>query len=452
MAGKRLYMGMRGRTAKVDLVQVLRRLNPNVPAGGNEDVLPRTPRDSNAARQIRAHVGADPHVKLLLTGHIGVGKSTELLNLAKESQEYRWVVFCSVAETLGVHNVTVFSLLVMLLRETVRSWTERLGDVPPGLVEALVERYSDAMKKESYRFKSPYTAAVPDVMVGAGRKLRLSTFQSGADLLRLYDAVLRGLALRSVTRDETMGLDPGPMAGMCELVLKELADRAGRPVLLIIDDLDKLRDQEARDDIFLNRAMTWRWLPCGIVATLPLDAVFSPIGPDLDQVWVEGPLVLDPLPVPEAEGGALDDEALQPYLKMLRSVNAEGVFSGYQCRRLANASSGLPRTFVAACATCVRYALEAGEEHIRDYHVDLVMRDLTERWQGRLNDSDYEALVGVLDSGGSNVPKAITLLRDGILVRDGAAPPEKRYRLATWAEPLLGAYRLRRQRAGTAST
>jgi hypothetical protein len=55
-------------------------------------------------------------------------------------------------------------------------------------------------------------------------------------------------------------------------------------------------------------------------------------------------------------------------------------------------------------------------------------------------------LVDVLDSEGSNVPHAISLLRDGILVRDGSAPPERQFRLAAWAEPLVEAYR-RRMRA-----
>ena len=227
---------------------------------------------------------------------------------------------------------------------------------------------------------------------------------------------------------------------------------AGRPVLLVIDDLDKIRDQDARDDVFLHRAMAWRRLHCGVVATLPLDAVFSKIGPDLDQVWVEGPMALDPLPVPEAAGGSLADEALQPYLRILRSIDAHEIFSARQCRRLANASSGLPRTFVSACAACVRYALDSQEKRVRDYHVDLVLRDIADRWRGRLDDSDYQALIDVLDSEGSNVPRAISLLRDGILVRDGSAPPERQFRLASWAEPLVDAYRQRMLRKQSATS
>src|ERR1039457_2728537 len=96
----------------VDLRELLRRLNPNVPAGQGDHALPRTPRDSSAMRQLRVSVSADPMTKALLAGHIGVGKSTELLHLAKEMSDERHVIQCSIAQTLGVHNVDTFSLLI----------------------------------------------------------------------------------------------------------------------------------------------------------------------------------------------------------------------------------------------------------------------------------------------------------------------------------------------------
>ncbi|MFH1919684.1 MAG: hypothetical protein ABIP48_07375 [Planctomycetota bacterium] len=434
---------------RASLEAVLRRLNPNVPAGQTGDAIPRIPRDSTALRQIRAHLGADPFAKMLLTGHIGVGKSTELLHFAREMEANRWVIQCSVASTLGVHNVNTFSLLVVLLEASIRSWVKRLGEISPGLVGGLVDLVRKLVPEETrpakltplHRIQKELLEQVDARALLAG-KPTLRIVDTGWALLNLYDEILQRLALRSVSVEQAGALDPSPLALSCELILKELENEAGKPVLLVIDDLDKVRSEEARDDVFLNRAMAWLRLPCGIVSTLPLDALFSSRGRELDEVWFDVQ-VLDPLPVPAADGGTLDDPALQPYLSILRSVGAEGVLSALQCRRLANASSGLPRTFVSACSACVAYAVEADEVHVRDYHVDLVLRDIADRWRGRLDDSDYRALIDVLDSEGSNVPRAISLLRDGILVRDGTAPPERQFRLASWAEPLVEAYRRR---------
>ena len=237
------------------------------------------------------------------------------------------------------------------------------------------------------------------------------------------------------------------LAENTEVFLKELRAKAGKPVFLVIDDLDKLRDRTAQKDVFLERAMAWLRLPAGIVATLPLDLVFAARGRELDDLW--GAVhILDPLPVPGGdyrryrglrEDAGIGDEKQQWYWSVLKSVEADRLISPLQCRRLANISSGLPRSFVHDCAASVRYALEAGRDHVSHQHIDLVAQDHIAIWRGRFTDEDYEAVIGVLDSGGSNVPKAARWLHDGLLIRDGTDPRGEQYRLATWAEPLVQA-------------
>jgi hypothetical protein len=134
---------------------------------------------------------------------------------------------------------------------------------------------------------------------------------------------------------------------------------------------------------------------------------------------------------------------------MLRAAGADQLFTGRQNRRLAHASGGLPRTFIYFCSTCALYALEANESHVRNSHIDLVLQDMANKWRGRLTDADYEGIQSVLQSEGANVRNVVQPLRDGVLVRDGSQPPDKQYRIAPWAEPLLKAYEKRTQTAGT---
>ena len=385
------------------------------------------------------------HLVIETAGHIGVGKSTEILHLANEMQSERFVVKCSIAQTLGVHNIDVFSLLIVVLEASIRSWIENLGEIPPELVEDLaghVRNLIPETKKLVRRQKAVSGLEALFEMQSLFGEAPI-TLKTGKQLTKLYSEVLQRLALRYVSDELRSALDPSSIAMSCEVLLKELENAAGKPVLLVIDDLDKLRDERAQTDIFLDRAMAWIRLPCGVVATLPFDVWFSARGRELDQVWGEIQ-VLDPWPVPDLSEGGLHDELLKPYLALLRGMGAHGVFSALQCRNLAHAASGIPRSFIQAGSSCVRYALEAGEEHVKEYHVNLVLQDLTDRWRGRLIDSDYEALIGVLDSGGSNVPKAIQMLRDGILIRGENAKGEMRFRIANWAEPLLEAYRKRK--------
>ncbi len=68
-------------------------------------------------RQLRTLLRADPYAKALLTGHIGVGKLTELWQLCRGLESERFVVWCSLAQSLGVHNTKTFSLLIVSWRQ-----------------------------------------------------------------------------------------------------------------------------------------------------------------------------------------------------------------------------------------------------------------------------------------------------------------------------------------------
>ena len=110
-------------------------------------------------------------------------------------------------------------------------------------------------------------------------------------------------------------------------------------------------DPALQQSLFIDRAMAWLRLPCGVVATLPFDAYFRERSAEIDQLWTDV-LVLDPLPIPTIDGQDMSEPALQPYLTMLREAGADQLFTARQNRRLAHASGGLPRTFIYFCSTC----------------------------------------------------------------------------------------------------
>jgi hypothetical protein len=427
----------------VDLQELIRRFNPNLPAGTNDFTIPRTPRESSAIRQIAVQIGADPRAKVLLTGHIGVGKSTEILNLGRQMESERFVVSCSTASTLGAHNVNAFSLLVVILEATVRNWTSRIGDLPPGLVESIKNRLKGLDKK--VKLPPPFRE-----FLAASQSLFSEVGPRGGELAALLSNSLGNLAFRSETPHLVSSSDLQDLQTCCEEALKELENQTGKPVLLLIDDLDKVRNEDSQREVFVDRAMAWIRLPCGLLSTLPLDVLFGPLGSDLDQLWGDVQ-VLEPLPVPDrSEKGVGDpskvkDPLLQIYLAILESVGADDAISALQCRRLAFLASGLLRQFVQYCGSAIRYASSVGLKHVRDTQIDLVEQDMAAKWSGRLNDSDYQSLIEVLDSHGRNLPKALPLLRDGLLIRERGNDSLVRFRVPAWVMPFVDQYRKRDQ-------
>ncbi len=105
-----------------ELRSLLRRLNPNRPASLSQNTLPRIERVGGSLSLLSTHLKADQYTKALVAGHIGVGKSTELMHLSELLKNDYFVIFRSVSSVLGAHNTSVPTLLVFLLEEAVKRW------------------------------------------------------------------------------------------------------------------------------------------------------------------------------------------------------------------------------------------------------------------------------------------------------------------------------------------
>ena len=152
-------------------------------------------------------------------------------------------------------------------------------------------------------------------MVWKGR----SEFGTGEQLAALYSDCIRRLAIRSVVDADLASIDVSAVVESCEVILKEIREKSDKPVLLVIDDLDKVMEPSMQQSLFIDRAMAWLRLPCALVATLPFDAYFRERSAEIDQLWTDV-LVLDPLRVPTIDGQDLSEPALRPYLMMLHDA------------------------------------------------------------------------------------------------------------------------------------
>jgi hypothetical protein len=116
---------------------------------------------------------------------------------------------------------------------------------------------------------------------------------TGEQLAKVYLDCLQRLALRYVPAADLGSIDPTSVASSCEVLLKELASKATKHVLIIIDDLDKVGEERLQESIFIDRAMAWMRLPCAVVATLPFETYFGTRSAELDDVWGDVLLVFN---------------------------------------------------------------------------------------------------------------------------------------------------------------
>ncbi len=395
-----------------ELRGLLRRLNPNRPASLSQNTLPRIERVGGSLSLLSTHLKADQYTKALVAGHIGVGKSTELIHLAESLKNDYYVIFRSVSSVLGAHNTSVPTLLVFLLEEAVRRWNSEFEQMPTELVCNIGEIFG---------IRSG---------VGTGMQLLLSLIglQTPSELQKAKDSpnfatpiemekfltkILQKISLRYFRFEENRSIDISDLALAFENLLNKMVEYAKKPLLIIIDDLDKIGDEQVSLDLFVQRAMAWIRLPCAIVATMPVDMYFHDRAREIDHIWGEVS-ILEPLDTP-GETAELTDPSLPFYLTLMKEIGGEKYFSAKQTNRLARVSGGIVRDFVHLCALSVNYVLDTGESHVRDWHIEAVERVFSEKFQSRLDDNDYAIIEKVVRQQG-NAKAGAQLIRSGALL------------------------------------
>lgn len=419
-----------------DLRELLRRLNPNRPASLSDNSLPRIERVGGSLSLLSTRLKADPYAKALVAGHIGVGKSTELMHLAESLENDYFVIFRSVSSVLGAHNASVPTLLIFLLEEAVRRWNAELAPMPKELVRNIGEMFG---RRADGGSGLPLLLSLIGLQIPSESQMEKDSpvFSTSIQMENFLTKILQKISLRYFRFEENQSIDISDLALAFENLVNEMMAYADKPLLIVIDDLDKINDEKASVDLFIQRAMAWIRLPCAIVATMPVDMYFHDRAREIDNIWGEVS-ILDPLDTP-GEAAELTDPALSFYLSLMKEIGGEKYFSAKQINRLARASGGIVRDFVHLCALSVNYVLDTGESHVKDWHIEAVERALSEKFQSRLDDNDYATIEKIVSKQG-NAKAGAQLIRSGALLCKRDESKQRVYQVHPLVEKIVNHY------------
>lgn len=210
---------------------------------------------------------AEQRRKVLIYGHTGSGKSTEIVRFQEErSAEFRFVRV-SVAKEGLLSTLTPVSLLVLVLDQAVRHCMESGLRLDEGLVERVYEWFKD-------------TVAVTDEEVGGQVRVEAEAEANAAPFLSLFlkltgrvksEAQARVSRLQRVTDQKPQLISD--LAERTSSVFRaiETAIPASDPrkLVLIIEDLDKLGAKTAQE-IFLDEPSILGRLPVRMLVLAPI--------------------------------------------------------------------------------------------------------------------------------------------------------------------------------------
>ncbi|HYO70192.1 MAG TPA: AAA family ATPase [Archangium sp.] len=224
--------------------------------------------------------------RILLMGTVGTGKTTELLRIAEEREERELVVFLDlerhftqvVKDPNALHRIQAWEVCFLAGLALVFRFKERLGtELDPEMVNQLGEAWLRLAETTKTPIPQHESDSFAKEALNLGAALSMGALGVGAAWGLKAARTLMG-SMRSWTWDLPMGrsekLLPDQdrqvqdLLGAVNLLLGEVQQKH-RKVLLIVDGLDRIRDQPRARELFIHSQLISH-LSCPLIVACPL--------------------------------------------------------------------------------------------------------------------------------------------------------------------------------------
>lgn len=243
----------------------------------------------------------------LFTGHIGCGKSTELLRLKAElEQEDFHVVYFESSEDLEMTDVDISDILLAIARRVSQS-LEKLEIGEPRKFKELLQGAVRILNSEvtGVKFKPAEIPGLPKMGdVGASLEQEKFTLAFGIGEITTKvksDATLRQKLNQFLGPQKTQLLEAINQE-LLEPAIAKLKQQRKKGLVVIVDNLDRLDNRDKpfgrpqQEYLFVDQGEFLIKLGCHVVYTMPLSLKFSNDYGNLTQRFEE-PKVLPMVPV-----------------------------------------------------------------------------------------------------------------------------------------------------------
>lgn len=347
-------------------------------------------------------------LKFILCGARGSGKSTELTRLANKVSNDFCVVHTDLAAGLPdeASTLAVVTLLGVASLHAIRTWSsddERATDVElrsGGRLQLALDKFGDVVPKVSKLLEGiSGIVTVFDPAVGAAMKASGAVASVGAEVRH---ALARGPLEGRLPADKRD--DAKAVVDAVNEILDELHERAGRPVLLLADGLDK-RTGVAEVELALSEEYLLRELRAPLVLTGPVNLRHDPRFRAVPGNFRLALLYNVPVCV-RAEDGTIGpaDDGIAMLRTLYEQRRAAAGFSRELIAtelidRAAAMCSGIVRDFLGLLHAACKNALIAGRTKVESEDLEGAIKVKRLEMEGYLDEGHLDILRRVLDKG-----------------------------------------------------
>ncbi|NET57180.1 MAG: AAA family ATPase [Symploca sp. SIO2E6] len=222
----------------------------------------------------------------LFTGHVGCGKSTELLRLKADLERSGFhVVYFESDQDLEMSDVDVSDILLAIARRVSASLEEAGISLKPGYFQKLFGEVKDILQ-------TPMELSEVEFSVG----IATITTQTKASPKQRDK-------LRGYLEPRTNGIIEAINQEVIEPAIKKLKQKGKKGLVVIVDNLDRVNSTPKPfgrlqpEYLFADRGAQLRGLCCHVVYTIPLSLRFSNDFGMVTERFMTDPKVLPMVPV-----------------------------------------------------------------------------------------------------------------------------------------------------------
>ena len=341
--------------------------------------------------------------RVLVVGQTGVGKSAELARFAEIAKAKFTVVTPPVDSTLLMHDdwheIFVFSA----------AWAaENLFQSPPVSARTLASALEPPREEK-------VSLLEPTVKRG-GPPEPTTTQRFRNDYLGVRRVIATGRA---------------QYWDLAKAVIRDVEQRTGKEVILVLDGLEKLADDVARR-LFYEKGRLLHDFPMRLVVTAPISLSFTEVFGDIEERF----LVVERQRALSCQPG---EPGFEFFSRIAAHRGANAVFASDMLKDTVSWGGGLPRQFLQLLAAAATQARADGLSSVSQECLVRGRRKVTEKWHYQLKDTDYPELIREQEAAAAGQVQPTNEARSRLLRIGALIEYEKEDGSLKWGiNPLVG--------------
>ncbi|HEX9989002.1 MAG TPA: hypothetical protein VGE45_11070 [Chloroflexia bacterium] len=339
-------------------------------------------REGSPRRRMKIALGLATKQKVLLIGHRGSGKSTELRKLAEEMENEFELVGFDVLDITGRTNIEYEDLMLSISTQVTRHCIQKNLVRQPlaGPVQQKLEELRDWWMQ---------------VVAGTGFRPASAEVEIGLQIETLLGQVEIGVQQSSQTREaikDQINRQMPDLIRRLNWVIEQAEAGNRKKLMLVVEGMDKI-NQDCAMQIFRDQSPTITAPNATMIFTFPIALRhtddYNSIRLKFDHVWF-----LPNISVFHSDGTTLHDEGVEASRNLVLSRMEENLIEGAALDLLVRNYGGIPVRMVYLVQLAATFALARDERaaSITTADVEDAIKELRREMRTPLTRKDLEVL------------------------------------------------------------